>query len=586
MKNYILFLALLPVVFFAKNVEAQQYDITPVSYFNVSDNCSNGIDTLSIFIQNQGTDTILANDTVYISYSVNGGTIYYDTLFLTSDWAPGDSLSVNFDTLVDLTNTGSYDFSVTAYYSGDTISGNDTLQFTIHTFGYPATTITSDTTICAGNTVTLTVTGGSEYLWNTGDTTAVISVLPADTTTYIVATSDTNGCQTTDTVVVNVNPIPSISFNVSDTSNACQGTNVNIVASGGSSYFWNTGDSTATISVLPTDTAFYVVTVSSNGCYASDSVLINFIAPSYTLMSDTFVCDGSNITLYADNASSYVWSSGDSSSTTTVMPLVSTEYYVTITETSGCVFFDSVFVDVHPVPTITTDWSDTTICSGTVVTVIANGADTYLWDNDATYDTTTSNIAQLSPLTTTVFTVYGTTSGCTDSATVNVNVLQSPDLNLEEEYEITEDNILILGVTGGYASYNWSNGETDETILIIGDSLGVGTYTYWVNATASNGCFSADTTTIIVLEGVGFKDNTIKDQIKIYPNPSSGIIFIETPKDNLTYTIMNIYGEVLLVHTNRSNKTQLNLSKLPKGTYFMQIQYNQRIVTTQKIILY
>ncbi|MCD6366254.1 MAG: hypothetical protein J7L46_01800, partial [Bacteroidales bacterium] len=513
MKKILLFASIAFLILLVNFANAQS-DITPSSYLNLSDGCSNSIDTLSVILQNNGQDTVLTGDTLLLSYSVNGGTVYSDSLFLSFDWYPGDFASATFDSLVDLSAIGTYNFQVVCKYKNDTIPSNDTLNFSINTFGFPTTVISSDTTICAGNNVTLTVSGGDTYLWNTGDSIASIVVTPTDTTNYIVITTDTNSCQTSDTIVINVNPAPTIAFNVADTSNACQGNSVNITASGGNTYVWNTGDSIASIVVSPTDTTIYSVNVFLNGCSASDSVLVNLIAPAYTLIPDTFVCDGDSITLYANNGDSYVWSSGDSTETAAVLPTTSAEYYITISDANGCNFSDSILVDVHVIPTISTDYSDTTICSGATITSTASGANSYTWNNNAVYDSTTSNIAQLTPMTTTIFYVYGTTLGCTASSTVIVTVLQSPDLNLEDEYQITEDNILVLGVTGGYTTYNWSNGETDETIVLDGFILGSGTYSYWVNATASNGCFSSDTTTVIISDGVGFSKNNAQNQIK------------------------------------------------------------------------
>ena len=58
----------------------------------------------------------------------------------------------------------------------------------------PPTTVTADAgkdqTICAGNSATLTASGGTSYKWSTGETTASITVNPTQTTTYSVEVSD------------------------------------------------------------------------------------------------------------------------------------------------------------------------------------------------------------------------------------------------------------------------------------------------------------------------------------------------------------------------------------------------------------
>ncbi len=63
----------------------------------------------------------------------------------------------------------------------------------------------SDVSIVAGNSTTLTATGGGTYLWNNGDTNAVITVSPALTTNYCVRVMNTNTCSDTACVEVIVN---------------------------------------------------------------------------------------------------------------------------------------------------------------------------------------------------------------------------------------------------------------------------------------------------------------------------------------------------------------------------------------------
>jgi hypothetical protein len=55
--------------------------------------------------------------------------------------------------------------------------------------------ITGASTVCSGQSVTLTVTGADSYLWNTGNIGPIIFVTPVTTTVYsTVGTSVSNGC--------------------------------------------------------------------------------------------------------------------------------------------------------------------------------------------------------------------------------------------------------------------------------------------------------------------------------------------------------------------------------------------------------
>ncbi|MFS4491700.1 SdrD B-like domain-containing protein [Maribacter sp. 2308TA10-17] len=68
----------------------------------------------------------------------------------------------------------------------------------------PTANAGDDVTVCAGEEVMLTATGGGTYLWSTGETTASIKVTPTAKTTYSVTVTSDGGCEATDEVMVNV----------------------------------------------------------------------------------------------------------------------------------------------------------------------------------------------------------------------------------------------------------------------------------------------------------------------------------------------------------------------------------------------
>jgi len=62
----------------------------------------------------------------------------------------------------------------------------------------------NDTVICLGDTIVLTATGGNNYLWETGDSIATISVVPEMTTSYRVWVTGEGNCTDSTTVLVMV----------------------------------------------------------------------------------------------------------------------------------------------------------------------------------------------------------------------------------------------------------------------------------------------------------------------------------------------------------------------------------------------
>lgn len=75
------------------------------------------------------------------------------------------------------------------------------------------TVITGPAGVCPGVPFTLTASGGDDYLWNTGETTASIAPSINTPTTFSVLISDTLGCSATATIMVDVVPLNSVQAN-------------------------------------------------------------------------------------------------------------------------------------------------------------------------------------------------------------------------------------------------------------------------------------------------------------------------------------------------------------------------------------
>jgi parallel beta-helix repeat protein len=118
------------------------------------------------------------------------------------------------------------------------------------------------------------------YLWSTGDTTATITVKPSMTTTYTV-TVDNGNCQTYDSMVVNVNPLPIVNLGP-DTSFKWTWESITLDAGNpNASWLWSTGGIAQTetfdSTILSKGANTVYVTVTENNCSASDTVIITVI---------------------------------------------------------------------------------------------------------------------------------------------------------------------------------------------------------------------------------------------------------------------------------------------------------------------
>src|ERR1019366_7249809 len=91
--------------------------------------------------------------------------------------------------------------STTNYTVTGTTTGCSTAKTaTVTVNPLPIVTVNAST-VCNGTSATLTASGATTYLWNTGATAAGITVTPASTTNYMV-TGITTGCSIAKTTTV------------------------------------------------------------------------------------------------------------------------------------------------------------------------------------------------------------------------------------------------------------------------------------------------------------------------------------------------------------------------------------------------
>ncbi len=361
--------------------------------------------------------------------------------------------------------------------------------------------LASSAVICDGDDVTLTATGAATYVWSTGATTASITESPSVTTTYTVTGTSSAGCTNTASVTITVNPVPVVAINpVAAT--ICAGDDVDLTASGATSYVWSTGATTAMINVVPGVTTTYTVTGTTAGCtaVASMTVTVNPLPVVAVTPAAPAICAGGNVNLTASGAASYVWSTGATTALINVAPTATTTYTVKV-PTNGCTAGGTVTVTVNPLPTVTVTPAAPAICLGGTATLTANGAASYVWSTGAT--TAAINVT---PLVTTTYTVTGTSAaGCTSVATVTVTVNTPPVVDLGADKTITiGDNVTLTPVvTGGSGSFSyvWTPGGQTTASINVSPTA---TTLYSVLVTdLGTGCTATDNVTVNVISVVG-----------------------------------------------------------------------------------
>ncbi len=382
----------------------------------------------------------------------------------------------------------------TSYTVTGTAAGCTNTAVGTVTLGSSMTITVNSTSICNGQSATLTANGGTTYSWNTGSTSNPLVVSPTTTTSYTV-TGTTGGCSGTAVATVTVNPIPTVT---STNSTICNGQTTSLVAGGATTYSWDTGSTSANLTITPTTTTTYTVTGTSNGCSntATGTVTVNAL-PTISVNSPS-ICPGSSATLTANGGTTYSWSTGATTNPITVSPATNTSYTVTGT-TLGCSGTAVATVTLNTNLTVDAGVDDT-ICFGAStllnVTPVAAGS-TYAWLPAAGLSNASASNPTANPTTTTTYTVTVTNaSGC--SGTDAVTIFVDPQLSASS---ISGINSTCNGANNGQTivipnggtipyTYSWTGGCTGAACT----GLAPGSYT--VTVTDAIGCTATADTTI------------------------------------------------------------------------------------------
>jgi len=377
-------------------------------------------------------------------------------------------------------------------------------------------------TVCRDTKAIINATGGTDFVWSTGDSTATITVTPTQSTAYTVTVTDTNGCTATDSTVFNtrqtyqtlidtticegdsllaagshrdssglftdtltaanscdsvvttdltVAPLPAADAGPDDT--LCSGSTVTLTASGRSQYSWSNGGSSSSIQVAPEDDTTYMVTVvDTNGCRAKDSVSVT-VQNNYQTIIDTSICQGD--TLMA----------GDTALTT------GGTYYDTLTAIDGCDSIVTTDLTVEPLPAVSVSAGDS-LCPGESSFLIGAGNGTFQWSTGSS-----AQQIQVQPDSTQFYTLTVTgNNGCSASDSSQVALYNQPTA------DAGPDRIICIGDTAtlaaaAYDSIQWSTGSTDTSIHV---SPTAGTHLYTVTITNTNGCKDSDSVQVTAIQ--------------------------------------------------------------------------------------
>ena len=425
---------------------------------------------------------------------VIGGVLPFDY-----EWSNGGTN----DTIVDL-GPGLYVVTVT---SGNDCTEEGSVEVFLSQGDYPIN-FDNINPGCSGNStgsVTAIAEGGFSpyiYVWNTDDTAATVSNLPAGT--YYVISTDDFGCIAEDstTLVTTSSIILSMTGTPPKCSGSMDGT-ATVTASGGAppySYLWITGDTTPIVSGLSAGT-YSVFVLDSLDCISYDTITL-FEPPALsiiTLYSDVSQCganDGSGAATPTGGSNNlpyaFLWSNGDT--TQNIDSLSVGTYKITLTDAKGCSALDSIVISGPDSLDILIEGS-TIVCHGesngvlTAYPFYGTSPYKYIWSNGDT----TQVINGLSEGNYTI--TVSSSEGCSNVASAKI------DLNPPLTFNANVNHVSCFGLSNGSINVAIGGGTSPLSILwnngsnsTIRNNLSAGNYSFTI--TDGKGCTLADTITV------------------------------------------------------------------------------------------
>jgi len=510
--------------------------------------------TFSYTDQSRSTYTATATSSVggpFGSCACDSGWNIYDNSLIPQLGASGEGFQGGTNILVTVTVQTSchYNGGPITFYSGGTTSCGYVLNTTpvssspdsIYSSCALTLTTTDKNINCnGGNSGTATVYASGispyTYTWSTvpAQTTQTVSGLSAGN--YTVTVSDQNGCPTTAEVIIKgANAV--LSANISGKTNAgCNGDDggtASVTASGGDTpytYSWvPEGGNNSTATGLSAGN--YTVTVTDpDGCTATASTVIKQpTAMSVSAFGPQLVCSGASANLTCSVSGgvlpyTYLWSNAATTDTTTVNPVTTTTYTLTVTDAGNCI--SKAIVTIHTNAAISVGINGArSFCGGGSATLTASatggdGSYNFLW---LPRNSTTQAIT-VSPTATSVYTVE-VTDGCgsskaTATAIVTVNPIPVPSFRAYPTsgcVPLCVDFRDLSTIDGGHISkWDWKFGNGDTS------SLSAPLYCYH-----DTGKFNVSLT--IVSDSGCINKLEMPKMVTVYPSPKASFIYAPQP---------------------------------------------------------
>ncbi len=258
--------------------------------------------------------------------------------------------------------------------------------------------------------------------------------------------------------LITVQPQPNI---ISADEVICQGSPATLLASAGANYNWSgdgiTDPNQQIQMVTPNMSSFYYVTITDDfGCQGIDSVFINVLeSPTANAGQDLSFCQGASVQLNAEEqpGNTYQWTPGvpfldDPSLPNPTILVPESQVYTLTVFNASCSSTDEVavtFFDGLDLMAI----GNTEVCEGELTEIQLTGGDNYTWTPNFVgmcQDPECSSISIVLTEDTEFFVLATTTDGCTDTISINIDLMSGTVTNTQDVSICEGSEIEIFGV--------------------------------------------------------------------------------------------------------------------------------------------
>ena len=335
-----------------------------------------------------------------------------------------------------------------------------------------------DTVLCPGDSLTLNGPGNmSSYIWYQNGVVLShaqeVVVVPDTTTDYVLKVIDRSGNKMGDTLHVALFGVPTV--NLGADTGVCAGKCLSLEVPRGFVYFWNTGDTTSSITLCPfSDTLVSVRLTTTNGCSVSDTILVrHYITPSVFIPQDSsFYCFGDSVILTVTGGEEnmrYIWNTGDTVPRLAFLPRTAdTVYRFSVKGVSprGCPAYDTAQIKISPSLRVFTDIDTLKTCQGLRTMVSCTPAKghfvAYYWmAGSDTIKTTSPEVVLEHPDTSQwILLSAKDKTGCLAQDSTFLLTVNYPSLIVPQDTGMCRGDSLYLVASGGTIFYWLLGGDT------------------------------------------------------------------------------------------------------------------------------